>query len=59
LVLALIRAIRADPGGICVDADATGNNDGSMWADAYTERQSALAAAVAGGVSPSCPEVVG
>ena len=35
-------------GIITVDADATGNADGSSWVDAYRELQSALAAATAG-----------
>ncbi|MBQ11630.1 MAG: hypothetical protein CMJ45_08790 [Planctomyces sp.] len=33
---------------IFVDADATGNDDGSAWTDAYTDLQDALAVAVAG-----------
>ena len=45
LVLPLLRGSVADARILYVDAGATGANDGSSWADAYRELQSALATA--------------
>lgn len=47
---ALINAKEQDndiPSTIYVDADATGNNNGTRWADAYTNLQDALSVAAA------------
>ena len=48
LALGTFQVVRADPGVIYVDQDATGANDGSSWADAYVDLQDALAMAVYG-----------
>ncbi len=52
--LALFVVGAALPGGVAaqrilyVDAGASGANDGSVWADAFTDLQDALAAAARG-----------
>ena len=48
LVIPTVQASRAAGGIIYVDADATGANDGTSWADAFTALQPALEAAQTG-----------
>ena len=50
LAATLLLALAAAQAPVFVDAGATGANDGSSWADAFVELQSALAAVTAGEV---------
>ena len=48
LIFPTVQASKAAGGIIYVDADATGAGDGSAWADAFTDLQPALEAALSG-----------